>query len=348
MRRVTKKKINKKKGGEPSFLASGTYGCVYKPSIKCDICTDKICKKDSNVVSKYMNNTHAIKELKTFNNLHLNNINSEHKYHIGKPYKCNPTPNFKPNPYECDVDIQNPSILLYEDGGKDLDNYLKKPCLPYDFFNKMEKLLEFILMMLKSRIAHCDIKNGNIVSGVNGNNFRFIDFGMGINFDNRFIYDTIFSQAYEFWTPSCIFLSGRPENISNKQIIKYSRSFYKKKEYNKFLNTYIKKYIPDVISLARILINVREKVKLKTIFKILKIIDLYSFTTVLDSYVYYHISKFFPIYSHKLNILFTFFLDKTQIYNPNPFKVCSENDFYEYFKEFKKSIKELNIKYDNI
>ena len=46
----------------------------------------------------------------------------------------------------------------------------------------MENLLEFILKMINFKIAHCDIKTGNIVSGIDGNNFRFIDFGLAISF----------------------------------------------------------------------------------------------------------------------------------------------------------------------
>lgn len=352
MRKVTslKKKIDKKKGGDPHFLGSGTYGCAYKPPIKCEgECTDVKCQKDAKVISKYMNNKYAEDERLMFDRLDLNTINHRNQYHIGKPYKCKPKSDFIPNPYECDVKIKNPAILLYEDGGKDLDDYLKRPCLPYDFINKIENLLEFILKMINFRIAHCDIKNGNIVSGVDGNHFRFIDFGLAINFKETFKYDSIFSKVYYFWLPSAIFLSNIPEKISDEQIEKYCKEFYEKTERHRFLNTFIKKNRINTYTLKEILIGIREKIKSGLpILTILRLIDLYSFTTLLDYYLYYHINKFFPEYSMKLAILFMKFLDDTQIYNPNPFKACSPDIFYEKFKKFKYDVKELGITVANI
>jgi serine/threonine protein kinase len=350
-KRSLKKNISKKKGGDPNFLGSGTYGCAYKPAIKCENeCTDSKCQANSKVISKYMNNKYATDEKEMFDRLGLNNINHRNQYHIGKPYKCKPISDFKPNPYECDVKIQNPSILLYEDGGKDLDEFLKRPCLPYDFFNKMENLLEFIFKMINFKVVHCDIKNGNIVSGIDGNQFRFIDFGLSINFKNdRFQYDNIFGKVYYFWLSSAIFLSNKPEEITDEMIEKYCIEFYRKTEYHKFLNTFIKKNRIDVHSLKEILISIREKIKNgSSILIILRHIDLYSFTTVLDSYLYYHINKFFPEFSGKLGFLFMKFLDDTQIYNPNVFQTCSPEDFYKLFKKLKDDIKMLGITNNHI
>ncbi len=349
-KRSLKNKTIKKKGGDPHFLGSGTYGCVYKPPIKCqEECTNSRCQKNSNVVSKYMNNKYATNERDMFDRLGLNNINHRNQYHIGKPYKCKPSEDFKVNPYECDLKIQNPALLLYTNGGKDLDDFLKKPCLPYDFLNKIENLLEFILKMINFKIVHCDIKNGNIVTGVNGNHFRFIDFGLAINFKDHFTYDSIFRKVYYFWLPSAIFLSNKPEEITDEMIDKYCVEFYKKTEYHKFLSTYIKKNNINLDSLKQILIDIRGKIKAgSSILTILKHIDLYSFTTVLDYYLYHHIHKFFPEYSMKISLLFMKFIDDTQIYNPNVFKSCIPEDFYQYFKKLKEDIKNLGIKDEKI
>jgi serine/threonine protein kinase len=349
--KTLKNKTLKKKGGDPYFLGSGTYGCVYKPPIKCEgECTDPRCHHNSKVVSKYMNNKYATVEKEMFDQLHLNNINHRNQYHIGKPYKCKPSSDFKPNPYECDVKIETPSLLLYEDGGKDLDDFLKKPCLPYDFVNKMENLLEFILKMINFKVVHCDIKNGNIVSGIDGNKFRFIDFGLAIHFKNdRFQYDSIFRKVYYFWLPSAIFLSNTPEEITDEMIEKYCIEFHKKTQYHKFLNTYIIKHNFNIYNLKQILIDLREQIKKgASISTILKHIDLYSFTAVLDYYLYHHINKFFPEFSMKIALLFAKFIEDTEIYNPNVFKSCLPEDFYKYFKQFKEDIKNLGITSNNI
>ena len=152
----------------------------------------------------------------------------------------------------------------------------------------MENLLLFIFKMINTRVVHCDIKDKNIVTGINGEQFRFIDFGISINLNN-FVYNYIFSKPYKFFLPTTIFLSDTPEKITDEIIEKYCIEFYKKTEFNKFLNMYLKKYGIDEYNLKKILIDVREKIKAgESLFKILKLIDLYSFTTVLDNYLYKH------------------------------------------------------------
>jgi hypothetical protein len=190
-------------GGD--FLNSGSFGCVYGPPLKCldSSCTGNKCV---NGVSKLMNKQNAEAELGLFDILGIDIIDPSNAYHIGKPHLCKPdiTPEIIKQCNEKKVNIEDPHILIYENGGYDLNSL----CHFIITIENEETMLRYINSMLKKllniaqglslfatrKICHFDIKDDNIVTGLditynindlNINKFRLIDFGLGFNYSDE-------------------------------------------------------------------------------------------------------------------------------------------------------------------
>ena len=171
-----------------TVIGEGSYGCVTKPSLKCDTPQDYRGR-----VSKVMLKNDAFDELKEMER--LIKIPNIEKYILRMPKLCNPetSTQFYQTLKSCQCPrIQkalqkNPSqirLLLLDDGGVDLHSFLYsilKTLKPRDiniFLTSILHLFEGVSFFRKNNIIHHDIKLQNIVYNVSNGEIKFIDFGI--------------------------------------------------------------------------------------------------------------------------------------------------------------------------
>ena len=172
------------------IVGEGTYGCVIKPSLKCKD-NNKINYTDK--VSKVMNEYDAKKELDEYKSLSI--INGIEKYAVTGPQLCKPIMNdiFLDSVKKCNTqkvkqiynrNKSNLSMLILEDGGIDLDIYVKKIFAKSTqeeqkiFLTSLINLIDGLLFFKTQDIMHRDIKLLNIVYNVHEGKSKFIDFGL--------------------------------------------------------------------------------------------------------------------------------------------------------------------------
>jgi hypothetical protein len=170
-----------------NIIASGTYGCVSRPSLKC-VNSPNIDYK--NKVSKIMNTFDAVGEYKEMEK--ISRIKGIEKYAIPMPIICKPENNeeLKKTFSDCDSKMVHSypidlALLILEDGGIDLAELINKKIIDgfnfnqwKTFLNSIKNLFEGLIFFNKNDIIHHDIKLANIVYNVNTGNIRFIDFGI--------------------------------------------------------------------------------------------------------------------------------------------------------------------------
>ncbi len=165
---------------EPKFIAKGVHGCGFKPAIPCsEPCNDLKCKDYNPRVSKLMTKEVADREMSIYTELGLNEIPDADTYFIVNPYQCTPSPTFNYKEKGCLINIKEPSTLIYEDGGIDLYQHIKKDN-GYNFLSVLKGLKNIfkgVEKLYTHHIYHFDIKEDNIVMGQEKNQFRLIDFG---------------------------------------------------------------------------------------------------------------------------------------------------------------------------
>lgn len=189
------------KGG--SAIASGGFGCVFDPSIKC-----KNKNRLKNHVSKLLFNKYAnseinevkkfIKDIKSIKNFHLyfiipenvcnpSNLTNEDKKSFDK--KCFSLTKNNITSANINSNLDKLKIIQLEKGGIDMDEYFnKEPISPLKFI-KINKLLlnllyNGILKMNKKKIYHMDIKNSNILIK-DEKLIRLIDWGLSEKINNE-------------------------------------------------------------------------------------------------------------------------------------------------------------------
>jgi serine/threonine protein kinase len=185
------------------FIAAGTYGCVYRPTIRCKGETNSHRKTDK--VSKLMTKKEANKEYKEFSL--IEKIDPKHEFHLPKPTKCDNLEipdRITDNLFlDCNIfhknmnNVSRMASLTYENGGDSLSIFLKNILktnqnksmaeneqLFLDIFFSMENIFYGLHRMYESKFVHFDIKTGNIVikkeTQPNGNKYKinYIDYGM--------------------------------------------------------------------------------------------------------------------------------------------------------------------------
>jgi len=190
-----------KVGGK--MLAKGSFGCVYKPALKCKG-AKKRKKGFLTKITTLENAQNEVIEQKMFDNL-----DPKFYYHLKIGDECVPE---EPSVSEdnklkkCilhgdDLSLiynknrlqQDYRLIHIEDGGVGLDDYLKKTTvlnnikrcemMLYDFTRLIYGLNE----MTKEDIGHFDIKTANIVYKEETNRFNYIDFGFSGYYDDFLI-----------------------------------------------------------------------------------------------------------------------------------------------------------------
>lgn len=172
------------------YVAEGTYGCVYRPPIKCQ----NGVKYTNGKISKLMTRRAAIKEEKEYKI--IKKADKKRQFYPGPPTRCVPDAADavkEMTPGECKLFEQDPNIskyelLIYDDGGYDLDKFVKTQMDNYlvpgakeqtdKFFLNAYNLFQGIKLFLKNDILHHDVKPQNIVFDPHTYRFNYIDFGL--------------------------------------------------------------------------------------------------------------------------------------------------------------------------
>lgn len=190
------------------YVAEGTYGCVYRPPIKCK----NGIKYPVGKISKLMTRRAAIKEEKEYKL--IKKADKTQKYYPGPPIRCDPDPVDAKNemtPGECklfenDPKINKYNLLIYNDGGHDLKQFIEHELDNYlavgsqeqtdKFFLNTYNLFQGIKLFLANDILHHDIKPQNIVFDSEDHRFNYIDFGL-IEQKSKLKDDIISGKAHE-------------------------------------------------------------------------------------------------------------------------------------------------------
>lgn len=178
-----------------TLIGEGTYGCVYRPAIKCENATNTGIDKK---VSKVMKLAEANLEYSEYDQ--IGNADPQQKYYLGKPQMCSMSEaDYKASVEQSGCRILTPNstytdytMLQYEDGGTDLETfaigYLKTFLAPNKqkqtdlFWLNAHSLFMGLKMFAENDILHDDVKPQNIVLKydlANGTvRFNYIDFGL--------------------------------------------------------------------------------------------------------------------------------------------------------------------------
>jgi serine/threonine protein kinase len=176
---------------KPILIASGTYGCVYKPRLRCknntvETSVENLEKEGKSFVSKLCTKASCTEQQREVSSPAIKQADPTNKYHIGNPIMC--TPNTLPK--NCKVKMPGPkSLLIYEDGGMSLLQYnvLQHGSIKHTILPGFVNLFDGLAAFHAQDFHHRDIKPANITVGddpSNKPNFRFIDFGFGITLDD--------------------------------------------------------------------------------------------------------------------------------------------------------------------
>ncbi len=199
-------------------VGEGTYGCVFKPSLKCQ---ENIGSYE-NKVSKVMINREANNELKEY--ISIAKIQGLEKYAITQPILCKPVidDNFISSVSQCKNTLiknvyknkSHHSMLIYEDGGINITNFVVnifKKVQERDqhyFLTSLITLLDGLLFFKAKNILHRDIKADNIVYNINTGKIKYIDFGLMIKMSRAI---TLSKQSkdsmavdHSYWPPENI------------------------------------------------------------------------------------------------------------------------------------------------
>jgi serine/threonine protein kinase len=142
----------------------------------------------------------------------LQRIDRQNKYYPGPPEKCDVNPNDKNiSENDCSLledkpDLNDYSLLIYKDGGIDLDDFVEDHLDDYLkhgkqkqtdlFWLNAHKLFKGLRLYINNGFLHHDIKPSNIVFDPKTHSFNFIDFGLSV-LTNNLVKDILNKKDYE-------------------------------------------------------------------------------------------------------------------------------------------------------
>ena len=198
----TKKNYKTNKGGK--VIASGGYGCVFNPALKCEGSK----KRETNKISKLMTERHATQEYEEINSIKekLDSIPNYEDFFLlydttlCRPSKltasdlaefndkCGALP--KDNITKTNVNFKLDQVMALNmpNGGLPIDDFIYEHGSfqkIYEVHTKLVKLLKHgIIPMNKRNIYHCDIKDSNILADDTGIEIktRLIDWGLSLEY----------------------------------------------------------------------------------------------------------------------------------------------------------------------
>jgi len=195
------RKINK--GGK--VIASGGYGCVFNPALKCEGTT----RREKHKISKLMTDRHATQEYQEIINIKdkLDNIPNYEDYFLlydtvlCRPAKltatdlvsfknmCTALPKNDITKANINTKLDQVMTINMPDGGLPVDEFIYKNGSfekIYYVYTKLLKLLkQGIIPMNERHIYHSDIKDSNILVDNTGGKIktRLIDWGLSVEYN---------------------------------------------------------------------------------------------------------------------------------------------------------------------
>lgn len=198
----TRKYFKNNKGGK--VIASGGYGCVFNPSLKCQGSSNR----DKRKISKLMTNRHATQEYEEINKI-KEKVDSVPNYKdyfllydatICKPAKlddadlsgfndkCTALPKNDITKKNINDKLDQVMALNIPNGGTPVDDYMYANSSfkqIYHVHSSLVSLLKHgIIPMNKNHIYHCDIKDSNVLVDDSTNKLktRLIDWGLSTDY----------------------------------------------------------------------------------------------------------------------------------------------------------------------
>jgi serine/threonine protein kinase len=179
-RRSRKTRRRGQRGG--AYVGHGTYGCGFRPALRCEGEAERRPGKFSKLVSKDT----ALDEMK-FRQL-LSPYDRNQQYFLFPETICRPAP-YAPadNIHHCPHDFSNrreARVIVLSKGGRALTRFQPLPGDYPAFFKSFQNLFDGLTLIHDDGIAHNDIKPDNIVTRrrTDGTYLtRFIDFGLMAN-----------------------------------------------------------------------------------------------------------------------------------------------------------------------
>jgi len=217
------------KGGK--VIASGGFGCIFKPALQCqEQDTDIIQENSSNQISKLMTTKNAkneFKQIQKYNKI-LRVIPNHDNYFLLNNFKlCKPAKLTKDdlNGYQkkCKalnkkgINVKNINNSLDKVmainmpyGGIDVENFVEKYFVSTNIIRLNDSLIDLlvngIVPMNKLNVYHCDIKDGNVLVDITETGLitRLIDWGLSIIVDNqkqKGIPQKLYRRPFQFNVP---------------------------------------------------------------------------------------------------------------------------------------------------
>ena len=232
-------------GGEA--IASGGYGCVFKPALRCKNSNHR----PSGKISKLMLKKYAEREYQEIQRFQkvLSTLPNYTDYFILNDFTlCEPAPlteeditNFKKcralpkdGINEKNINQSLPKILALTmpDGGIPVDDYIRKTTNYHYFVNLNNTLIQLlnkgIVPMNKRHIYHSDIKDSNVLveeKDVNHLYTRLIDWGISVQYVPKSKFPDLWkNRPFQFNTPFSVIL------FTDLFIEKYTKFINEKKE----------------------------------------------------------------------------------------------------------------------
>jgi serine/threonine protein kinase len=216
------------------YIASGTYGCVTGPPVRCienASKDDASYKKSVGKLFEYVDLADEEYEKQRI----IEAIDTTSDFTLPLLRKCVVN---RYIPKQCEFEKLPRRVytqLIYEKGGKDLNAYVKsyahnEPNKRHRAFVKAFKALRPLIQGLQklwnAGYCHLDIKPGNIL--FNGKRMVLIDFGLLKDVQSVFTYDSLFFLEYDY--------PYYPPEFKLYTIIKTGKN---KCSYDKFKSTFL-------------------------------------------------------------------------------------------------------------
>lgn len=210
------------KGGD--VLASGGFGCIFEPSLKCE---DTVDNKNPKNLSKLMLKKNAqseFKQISNFRNLlstipNYNNYFLLNNFTICKPSKLTNSDlsNFKKckaltkrgyTKKNVNKSLDDLLVINMPNGGINVEEFVNRYFTKNNLIHLNNSLIDLlingILPMNERRVFHCDIKDSNVLVD-NTFRTRLIDWGLSVHYsvtnNNNTFPKTLYRRPFQYNAP---------------------------------------------------------------------------------------------------------------------------------------------------